>query len=286
MPELPEVQTMVNDLKEKVLQRTFLDIWTDTPKIIHYPETTSEFKKLLIGKKIAQISRYGKVIVFCLSDQKKLLVHPRMTGHFLIGSWRYQSGDWLPKLEKQQIRLMFWLDNELMLAWSDQRKFSCFELQSTSKDMKEIRTTRNIGLDALSQELTFAHFWELIRNKRRQIKAILMDQSIVAGIGNIYASEILWEAKVHPETKASFLKKDQGMNIYKAMRSILVRAIQKRGTTTGEFRDTGNKSGQYGSALEAYHRQGQPCSRCQTSIKRIIINSRSTFYCPKCQKSL
>ena len=75
MPELPEVQTMVNDLKEKVLQRTFLDIWTDTPKIIHYPETTSEFKKLLIGKKIAQISRYGKVIVFCLSDQKKILVH-------------------------------------------------------------------------------------------------------------------------------------------------------------------------------------------------------------------
>jgi formamidopyrimidine-DNA glycosylase len=117
MPELPEVQTMVDDLREKVLRRTFLDIWIDAPKIIHYPETISEFKQLLKGKKITQISRYGKVIIFYLSGQKKLLVHPRMTGHFLVGRWQYQSGDWLPKLEKQHIHLMFWLDNELMLAW-------------------------------------------------------------------------------------------------------------------------------------------------------------------------
>ena len=286
MPELPEVQTMVDDLREKVLRRTFLDIWTDAPKIIHYPETISEFKQLLKGEKIAQISRYGKVIVFYLSGQKKLLVHPRMTGHFLVGHWRYQSGDWLPKLEKQHIHLMFWLDNELMLAWSDQRKFSCFELQPIDKDIKEIRMTKNIGLDALSQELTFARFWELICGRRRQIKAVLMDQSIIAGIGNIYASEILWKAKIHPKMEASSLKKDQGMNIYKAMRLILIRAIQKRGTTVGEFRDTENKPGQYGSILKVYHRQGQPCFRCQTSIKRTIINGRSTFYCPKCQKSL
>jgi formamidopyrimidine-DNA glycosylase len=152
--------------------------------------------------------------------------------------------------------------------------------------MKEIRMTKNIGLDALSQELTFARFWELIWRRRRQIKVVLMDQSIIAGIGNIYASEILWKAKVHPKTKAFSLEKDQGMNIYKAMRSILVRAIQKRGTTAGEFRDTANKPGQYGSVLKVYHRQEQPCFRCQTSIKRTIINGRGTFYCPKCQKPL
>jgi len=286
MPELPEVQTMVNDLEKKVLQRTFLDIWTDTPKIIHYPETVSKFKGLLIGEKITQISRYGKVIIFHLSGQKKLLVHPRMTGHFLVGCWQYQSGDWSPKLEKQHIRLMFQLDDELMLAWSDQRKFSCFELHPTNKDTKEIAMTKNIGLDALAQGLTFTHFWELIRKRRRQIKTVLMDQSIIAGIGNIYASEILWKAKIHPKTKASSLKRDQGLDIYKAMRSILVRAIQKKGTTTGEFRDTENKPGQYSSALKVYRRQGQPCSRCQTPIKRTIINNRGTFYCPKCQKLL
>ncbi len=286
MPELPEVQTMVNDLEKKVLQRTFLDIWTDAPKIVRYPETISEFKQLLKGEKITRISRYGKVIIFYLSGEKKLLVHPKMTGHFLVGHWQYRSGNWLPKLEKQYIHLMFWLDNELMLAWSDQRKFSRLELRSMGEDLEEIKMTENIGLDALSPELTSARFWGLIRKQRRQIKIVLMDQSIIAGIGNIYASEILWKARIYPGAKASSLKKNQGMDIYKAMRSILVQAVRRKGTTVGEFRDTENKPGQYSPMLKAYHRQGEHCFRCQTLIKRIIINGRATFYCPKCQKPL
>lgn len=282
MPELPEVETMKRELQKKVQGRAFLDVWTDTPKLVYHPASFLKFKKEIKGLKVQKVERKGKVIIIYLTPGKVLLVHPKLTGHFLLGRWTYSHHQWEPHQSDQYIHLMFRLDNKGMLAWSDLRKFSRIEIWPR-KDIEEIPLLKNIGIDPLSIEFSLAKMRQFLSRTRRPIKVVLMDQSLIGGLGNIYANEILWTAMVYPGQKASSLSSEETKKIYQAIQSILKTAVELRGTSVSDFQGLDGQPGQYASHLHVYRRAEQPCSRCDHLIKKEEIGGRSVYYCPSCQ---
>ena len=318
MPELPEVQTIVNDLNRKIKGLTIADVWTDWPKYIsakggsafggkrHYSDFGG-FKKEIKGKKIKKIWRIGKNIIFDLSDNKKMLIHQKMTGHMLVGKWQFKNNGWvvaekgvLNDRVNGYIHVMFWLggsSNKVgaskMLALSDLRKFAKV-LAVDKKDFKNLEDVKNIGPDPLTPKFRFNEFKNLISKKRGPIKKILMDQNVVSGIGNIYSDEILFVAKIHPLKKAEKLGDKELRAVFEATKKILKKAVKLRGTSTSDYRDTAGKAGRYTEVRLVYQREGEKCPRlrqgfggqarkCGGIIKRIKIGGRSAHFCPYCQ---
>jgi len=274
MPELPEVQTTVNGL-QKVLNRTFVDVWTDNPKIIKEPSSFDLFKKQIEGKKIKKIWRRGKNIIFDLSDGYSMLTHLKMTGHFLYDKWNEVDS------YNKYIRVKFTLDNGKILALSDLRKFAKVILASTQSVLEELSS---LGPEPLEKGFTFEVFKNALAGKKGIIKKILHDQNIIVGIGNIYSDEILWKTKVHPFRKTNTLNERELKEIYKATKDILRKALQLGGTSTSDYRNIEGERGSYEKVLKVYRREGKECSRCKTIIERKKIGARSTCFCPKCQK--
>jgi len=300
MPELPEVETTVRDLQKKVLNRTFLDVWTDFPKMIKQPESFEQFKKEIKGKKIEKIWRRGKNIIFDLSGSYSLLIHQKLTGHLLIGNWELEiacpvgsrrlsfGGKWKPlkkgPLEEpvnRYIHLMFWLDKGLMLALSDLRKFAKIELLNKETLKKELSS---FGPEPLGKNFTFEKFQACFKDKKGKIKQVLMDQNVIAGIGNIYSDEALWRAKIHPLKDALVLKEKELKEIYKAIQEVLKKAIELGGESISDYRNPEGKKGFFDKERRVYQREGEKCSRCATKIKRLKIAGRSAYFCPSCQK--
>jgi len=290
MPELPEVETTVRDLKRKVLGRTFLNVWCDAKKLIKRPRTFEEFKKEILGRKIISIKRKGKNILIYLDKKKALLIHQKLTGHLLVGKWQKKGNSWIPQIKgpledpiNRFIHLIFFLDNDLMLALSDLRKFAKVELWD-EKELTQSKEIREIGIDPFSPEFTFQEFKKRIKNTKRKIKQVLMDQSLIAGIGNIYSDEILFEAKIHPEKKAHVLKEEELKRIYQSIKKVLKKAIELGGESISDYRRPDGSKGGFDPLRKVYRREGKPCVRCRTPIKRIKIAQRSSYFCPKCQK--
>lgn len=271
MPELPEVQTTVSGLRSKVLKRAFVDVWTDTEKLFK-KISFKEFKKKIKGKKIKDIKRRGKNLIFELSDGYFLLVHLKMTGHFLYDEWKEDPMN-------RFIRVKFFLDNHKVLALSDLRKFARIELLK-EKELKE--RLESLGPEPLEEKFTFEKFKEVLGKGR--IKQTLMNQNVIVGVGNIYADEILWKAKVHPERKATSLSEKELEDIYLATRKVLSQALKLGGTSISDYRNVRGERGTFGEKLKAYHRHGKKCSRCGTIMERKKIAQRSAHFCPKCQK--
>ena len=288
MPELPEVETIVQDLNRKVLGRTFLDIWTDWPRMIRKPKNLKEFKKEILGRKIKAVKRRGKLILIQLSGDKTLLLHQKLTGHLLVGKWKFKKGKWLappgPLSERinTYLHLVFTLDNGLMLAFSDLRKFGFVELWS-NQELKSAPRLKELGPDPLEEHFTFEKFKERISKIRGKIKQVLMNQEVIAGIGNIYSDEILWQAKIHPLKRIEELSSKELERIYRAMREILRKAIKLRGESISDFRDTAGRKGQFDRVRKVYRREGEKCSLCGTIIEKIKVGGRSSYYCPQCQ---
>jgi len=289
MPELPEVETTVRELKKNVLGRTFVDVWTDFPRIIKKPKDPAKFKKEIKGREIENIKRRGKNILFELSDGKTLLVHQKLTGHFLFGKWRKNDHKWEPppgplsdKINTY-IHLLFLLDNGQMLALSDLRKFAKAELWESDK-LKKSEELKSLGPEPLGESFTFKKFQACLKNKKERIKQVLMDQTVIAGIGNIYSDEILWEAKIHPLKDVSKLNADELKRIYQAMEKILKRAIEVKGESISDFRRISGEKGGFDPLRKVYQKEGEQCSRCGTIIKRIKIGGRSAHFCPRCQR--
>lgn len=290
MPELPEVETTVRDLQTKVLSRTFVDVWTDFKKMIKKPGDFGQFKKELKGKKIQKIWRRGKNIIFELSQDYSLLIHQKLTGHLLVGYWVLDNGYWKPKekglLEEKintYIHLLFTLDNGKMLALSDLRKFAKVELWKT-EELKNSKELKSLGPEPLEKNFTFEKFKEVLKNKKGKIKQVLMNQKIIAGIGNIYSDEALWAARVHPFKDVSKLKEEELKRIYQALKKILKKAIEVKGESISDFRRISGEKGGFDPLRKVYRREGEKCSRCGTIIQRKKIAGRSTHFCPKCQK--
>ena len=288
MPELPEVQTTVDGLNKKVLKRTFVDVWSDWSKIVKQPKNFEQFKKEIKNKKIEKIWRRAKNIIFDLSDGYSLLVHQKMTGHLLVGKWKQAGGIWLPEKEgplsdpyNRFLHLIFFLDNGEMMALSDARKFAKVELWKTEELKKELE---KLGPEPLEKSFTFEKFKEALKNKRGKVKQVLMDPAVIAGIGNIYSSEILWQAKVHPEKNVANLSEKELELIYQAIKKVLELGVKLGGESFSDYRKPDGTKGDFDSERKVYRREGEKCLRCGTKIKRIKVGQRSTFFCPSCQK--
>lgn len=289
MPELPEVETTVKILQTKVLNRAFVGIWTNFPSLIKRPQSFLELKNQIKGRKILSIERKGKNIIFNLSDNLAMLVHQKMTGHLLYGKWKEENGKWVSQKDgplrndpqNRFLHLIFFLDDGFQMALSDLRKFAKVELW-LGAELKTASTLKNLGQDAL--KISFLKFTEKIKNQKGKIKQVLMDQSFVAGIGNIYSDEILFEAKINPQAISKLLKQNQIKAIYKAMRAILKVAIKQGGTSFSDFRNPNGEKGNFGSIAKVYRKFGQKCPRCKVKISRIKMGGRSAHFCPKCQK--
>lgn len=289
MPELPEVETTVKELNERVLGRTFIDVWSDFKKMIKRPESFDNFKKEIKNKKIKRIRRRGKNILFDLSDDKTLLIHQKLTGHLLSGKWEFKGGRWFPPpgplSEKinTYVHLLFTFDNGQMLVLSDLRKFAKVELWNTEM-LKESKEMKSLGPEPLEEGFTFEKFEEILKEKKGKIKQVLIDQTVVAGIGNIYSDEILWKAKIHPFKETKRLSDEEIKRIYFAMKKILKKAIELGGESISDYRRTSGERGYFDKERKIYRREGEKCLRCGTRIERKKIAGRSAHFCPTCQK--
>ena len=292
MPELPEVQTTVNDLNRKIKGLTITGIWTDWPKYFKRSIGGWEtFRKIVKGKKIKKIRRIGKNIIFDLSHDKEILIHQKLTGHLLVGHWQIKNNlpistekGLLAEKVNNYIHAIFWLNKNKMMGFSDLRKFGKI-LVTDKRDFDNLKDLKDIGPDPLTPKFGFNEFKSLISKKRGPIKKILMDQNVVSGIGNIYSDEILFVAKIHPLKKAEKLGDKELRAIFEAAKKILKKAIKLRGTSTSDYRDTAGKAGRYTEVRLVYQREGEKCpQRCGGTIKRLKINGRSAHFCPYCQK--
>ncbi len=298
MPELPEVQTTVDGLCAKVLSRAFINAWSDHPKVVKKPSSFAIFKKELKGKKILRVWRRAKNVVFELNDGYSLLIHMKMTGHLLAGKWKIENRKWktttLGPLEDKinsYIHFILFLDDGNMIALSDVRKFAKVELVKTEDLLKEFE---EIGPEPLEESFTFTKFEELFsarggsapggKNKKGKVKEIIMRPSFIAGVGNIYASEALWWARIHPAKDVSSLSQKELKLLYISIKKVLMLGVKFGGDSFSDYRDVDGKKGKFEGQKKVYQRRGKPCPRCRTEIKNIKIGQRSSFYCPNCQK--
>ncbi|MCX6722106.1 MAG: DNA-formamidopyrimidine glycosylase [Candidatus Staskawiczbacteria bacterium] len=288
MPELPEVQTTVNGLKPKVLKRTFVDVWSDWKKTIKKPKDFEQFRKDIKNKKVEKIWRRAKNIIFDLSDGYSLLIHQKMTGHLLVGKWKMENSIWKPEKQgllsdpyNRFLHLIFFLNNGGMMALSDARKFAKVELWKTNDLKKELE---KLGPEPLEKTFTFKKFKEIFQNKKGRVKQIIMNPEIIAGVGNIYASEALWQAKINPEKNVAKLNEKELVSLYNGIKKVLELGVKLGGESFSDYRKPDGSKGDFDTERKVYRREGQKCHRCKTLIKRIKFGGRSAFFCPNCQK--
>lgn len=277
MPELPEVETITRQLNRKVKGLKIKKAWFNWPKLLRGKISQQRFKEIIKGKTILKVGRRGKNIIIDLSNGWTCLIHLKLTGRILIGTDEFITKD-------PYVHFKLELSNKTNLALSDLRKFAKIILNKT-EEINNLKEIKELGLDPLIRDFDFRAFDEsLVKKKSGKIKEILMNQNIIAGIGNIYANEILWKAKISPLKDIKSLTLKEKREIYKAIKKILLKAIKFNGSTIADemYKDTKGKPGRYGKMLHAYHQE--ECSRCKAKIKRVFQKGRSTFYCPQCQK--
>lgn len=266
MPELPEVETVVRGLRPDLLGAVAQEVWTDWERVLD-GRSVEEFNRELCGRTILALDRRGKYICLRL-DTRYLVVHLRMTGRLYL-SWRQRGDDaWV----HFSLRL---LDGRF-LVFSDARKFGRVTLTS-SLDFLE----RKLGPEPLS--LTHAGFRDLFGESRRAIKVFLLDQKNIAGIGNIYADEALFTARIHPETPVQALKPRQKTRLVKAIQEVLERGIRHEGASINWYRKPDGSKGESQVHFFVYGRKDAPCLDCGTPVRRIVLGQRGTHFCPKCQ---
>lgn len=305
MPELPEVQTIVSDLNGKIKGDTIVGFWSDWPKAIK-GKSLKNFQKEIGGRKILGVRRLGKNIFLDLSGGKVLYIHLKMTGHLLIKSQiqnsKFQTNsipstrdkiknskhDYFDDRVNQYVHHIWKLKNksgrEKTMEFSDVRKFAKIILDDAEK-INSLPEIKKLGVDALSPQFTFRKFEEILeKRKTKPIGILLLEQDLLAGIGNIYRSEILFEAGILPSPPAGKLSAEEKKKLFQAIGKVLRKAVKLRGTSDSDYRDTAGAPGNFQKVLRVYRRAGEKCLKCGTIIKRIGLGQRSAFYCPVCQK--
>ena len=278
MPELPEVQTVVNEIiKQQLLGVKIKDVEILVPALVA-PMDKADFEKTLKGRKITDLSRRAKYIVATLDNGTYFIAHLRMSGHFVTIDAKEERG----RFERARITFA----NGKALRYDDIRKFGRFNL---TKDKEEI--LGKLGPEPLEKSFTPKLLFDLLPKDQKIklcIKAWLLDQTNVAGLGNIYVDEALWLAKIHPERPANSLTLDEAKSLRDAIQSVLKKGIANSGTslghTQGNFISADGKHGNNAETLNVFHRQGKPCPRCKTIIVKTVVAQRGTHICPKCQQ--
>lgn len=261
MPELPEVETVVRDLKPKLLGQTFMDFEIFVPRIAHVP------KNILKDNKIVNIFRRAKYIILELKNGF-LVLHLRMTGRILVGKLN----------EDKHISFLANLKSGDKFYFKDVRKFGTIEWH---KDLKFLDC--KLGVEPLDNNFNLEHLSKLAV-KKQIIKSFLLDQKNVVGIGNIYADEILWQAKINPLRRVCDLSDSEIRILYRSIKEILTKAIKFNGTTFINFQYGEQKIGEYAKYLNVFTKVEKPCKRCKTKIEKIKVAQRGTYFCSQCQK--
>lgn len=275
MPELPEVETIKLQLKNKILGKKILKTEALTSKIINIP--IAAFIKDTQGAAFKDITRRAKILILELSNGVYLLVHLKLSGHLIYQKEKAKNSKYA--------HIIFHLSGGGKLVFDDFRKFGYVKSIKNKEELDKLLKEENFGPEALSQDFTLEKFKESLAKKPKSpIKPLLMDQTFLAGLGNVYAQEACFYAKISPKRKVKTLKDSEIKNLYKAIREILISAIKKRGTSVDAYLDAKGKQGEFQNYLKVYGREGKACFRCGAKIKKIVMGSRGTSYCPKCQK--
>lgn len=277
MPELPEVETIARGLQRAVAGQRIVNVTLGKTDFIDNPDI---LESELAGRSIVRVERYGKFMLLRLTakqnenarnGQPALLVHLGMTGLLMP-----------TRAAEPQVRhthVIIELSDGRELRYIDPRRFGRMAYLSAETLTEELR---RFGLDPL--EMSLEEFSAGIHERNARIKALLLDQSVLRGVGNIYADESLWKARIHPAKQACLLKLPELKTLYVALQRILQKAILLRGSSISDFMDVEGIPGEYQQHHRAYGREGKPCFRCKTKIRRIIVAGRSSYFCPNCQK--
>lgn len=293
MPELPEVETVRRDLANHLIGNRFQAI-----KVINFKNvapTATFLAKFLKSKKIEDVRRRGKLLIIDLENNDyHLLFHLKMTGqliftnenriigggHSLANQLSIEAvGGTLPN---KHTRAYFRFDNNSYLFFNDLRKFGYIKLASQEELVQILRN--NYGPEPMDREFNFAYLRDILKNRRRPIKALILDQKLIAGLGNIYADEALFRAGIMPAKNGGTLAKVEIERLLVAIKEVIVKAIKYRGTTFNNYVDGEGKQGNYSAFLQVYGRKGQNCFKCQRKILKIKLAGRGTHYCAYCQK--
>jgi len=272
MPELPEVETVVRQLRKTVVGFNIVKIWHDVPKLLL--PTPSFFEESVQGKTIRDVQRRAKLIVFTLSGECFVIVHLKLTGRLLVRRQADASDDY--------VHVVLQLDRGKEIRFADIRKFGWLKVVTEKTELQKIFD--EYGPEIFSPRFSFEQFYGRIKKTSRPIKPLLMDQAFLAGIGNLYADESLFRAGVYPKDKAAFLTKERVSRLFDSLQAVLREAIRYGGSSVDDYVDTNSDKGRFTSHLRVYGRQGKPCIICKTPIRKMTYRGRGTHYCPKCQK--
>ncbi|MGL4769190.1 MAG: DNA-formamidopyrimidine glycosylase [Mycoplasmoidaceae bacterium] len=275
MPELPEVQTLINSLNdEDIFNLEILDVKIFLPKIIKNVEL-DDFIRNVINTKIISIERIGKYLIFHLSNKKVILIHLRMEGKiFIINDLNCQNG------KHTLLKLIF---HNKLFCYNDTRRFGTFHLYNEDNYLSSKELVK-IAIDPLNKNFNWSFLKKQFQNSNKHIKTVLLDQTKVSGIGNIYADEILFASGIHPLKKAKDLKENDYQNIAINSTIILQKAVENKGTTIFSYLYKKDAGGMFQKFLKVHMKKNQPCVNCKTLIKKIKVNGRGTYFCNKCQK--
>jgi formamidopyrimidine-DNA glycosylase len=266
MPELPEVESVRRQLEPELSGRRVEDVWWDP-----HPNVERQFLgvELLAGRTIGGVGRRGKFLISPLDEGLELIMHLGMTGAF---RWEYSD---------PYVRARLWLDDGRELAFRDPRRFGRLSVVHAG-DYARIPTLSTLGPEPLSNDFDPDAFAATLARTSAPIKPYLLSQRPVAGVGNIYADEALWRARIHPKSRR--VGRLRAIELHEAIRNVLAEAIEREGTTFRDYQMVNGESGRNASFLVAYGRSGQPCPRCGTAMRRIELGGRGTTYCPHCQR--
>lgn len=273
MPELPEVDVMKNGLKELAVGKTIesVDVYWDA--IIDQP-SVEEFKKELVGDLILDVRRQGKYLIFKLSNHD-LVSHLRMTGGYSLETGEFEKDDYT--------HVIFHFDDGSHLLYHDIRKFGRMYLMDKNES-KTFAPLLKLGPEPTMEELEFMEFITELGDYDVPIKSLLLDQTFIAGLGNIYADESLFRAQIHPLTPANTLIKGQAVKLYYAITDIIRIAMTEGGSSIRNYKNAFGEEGNFQNYMKVYGKEGEPCQVCSTPIEKIKVGQRGTHFCPQCQE--
>lgn len=286
MPELPEVETVRRGLSELIIGKVVASESHDTEK--GFPNAPHDVAQFLVGATITEIRRRAKVLMIDLSSDYSLVIHLKMTGQLVyVGEQRFGAGhpndSLVNALPDASTRVTLNFTDGTQLFFNDQRKFGWVRLMPTI-EIPNIDFMKKVGPEPLEDTFTVSDFAKrLSRRPKTNIKAALLDQSVIAGVGNIYADESLWGAKLHPKRLVSTLSDSDIEQLYHELRSVMSLAIEKGGSSNHTYVNAEGKRGSYMDFARVFRREGLACPRCQTTIEKSRVAGRGTHTCPQCQ---
>jgi len=287
MPELPEVETIRIGLAKLLPNRLIKDVWHDWHK--SFPNAPADVARFMVNAKVESVRRRAKVLIIELSSEYSLVIHLKMTGQLVFrGEEVFGAGhptnSLVGELPDKSTRVIIDFIDGSKLFFNDQRKFGWMKLLPTV-EVPEIDFMKKVGPEPLEDDFTVKEFIErLYLRKNSAIKPVLLDQTIIAGVGNIYADESLWLARIHPETAVAKISKPKLVLLYNMLRDVLWTSIKNGGSTDRNYVNSEGQKGSYLSFAKVFRKQDQPCPRCGTTIEKIRVAGRGTHICPKCQR--